>query len=77
MVATLRAALAKVPDAQSLFAIETGHGAVRLTAAEAGLSIQARPFTPGGGGTYGQSVPAGVGQPTTLVSALTVGGTAG
>ena len=28
-------------------------------------------------GKAGQSVPAGVGQPTTLVSALTVGGTAG
>jgi TldD protein len=28
-------------------------------------------------GKGGQSVPAGVGQPTTLVSALTVGGTAG
>lgn len=43
---------------QSLFAIEAGHGAVRLTAAEAGLSIQARTSTPGSGGTYGQSVPA-------------------
>lgn len=43
---------------QSLFAIDSGHGALRLTAAEAGVSIQARTSTPGGGGTFGQSVPA-------------------
>ena len=42
----------------SLFGLEGDYGPIRVTPTEAGLVVQGQTFTPGGGGTYGQSVPA-------------------
>ena len=42
----------------SLFALEGDYGPIRVSPSEAGLVVQGQTFTPGGGGTYGQSVPA-------------------
>lgn len=41
----------------SLFGLEGDYGPIRVTPTEAGLVVQGQTFTPGGGGTYGQSVP--------------------
>lgn len=42
----------------SLFGLEGDYGPIRVTPTEAGLVVQGQTLTPGGGGTYGQSVPA-------------------
>lgn len=42
----------------SLFGLEGDYGPILVTPTEAGLVVQGQTFTPGGGGTYGQSVPA-------------------
>jgi len=42
----------------SLFGLESDYGPIRVVPSEAGLVVQGQTFTPGGGGTYGQSVPA-------------------
>ncbi len=42
----------------SLFGLESDYGPIRVSPSEAGLVVQGQTFTPGGGGTYGQSVPA-------------------
>ncbi len=42
----------------SLFGLESDYGPIRVTPSETGLVVQGQTFTPGGGGTYGQSVPA-------------------
>lgn len=42
----------------AMFHLESDYGPILVTASEAGLVVQGQTFTPGGGGTYGQSVPA-------------------
>ena len=42
----------------NLFGLESDYGPIRVSPSEAGLVVQGQTFTPGGGGTYGQSVPA-------------------
>jgi hypothetical protein len=42
----------------SLFGLESDYGPIRVNPSEAGLVVQGQTFTPGGEGTYGQSVPA-------------------
>jgi len=42
----------------SAFGLETGYGAIRLTSANPGVTLQGQTSTPGAGGTFGQSVPA-------------------
>lgn len=42
----------------SLFGLEGDYGPILVTPSEAGLAVQGQTFTPGGGGSYGQSVPA-------------------
>lgn len=42
----------------SLFGLEGDYGPILVTPTESGLVAQGQTFTPGGGGTYGQSVPA-------------------
>jgi hypothetical protein len=42
----------------SLFGLESDYGPIRVSPSEAGLVVQGQTFTPGGGGTFGQSVPA-------------------
>jgi hypothetical protein len=42
---------------KSLFDLDSGYGAVRLTASTFGLLAQTQTSTPGGGGSFGQSVP--------------------
>ena len=53
------ASRAPYPDVLgSLFGLQSDYGPIRVTPSEAGLVVQGQTFTPGGGGTYGQSVPA-------------------
>jgi hypothetical protein len=42
----------------TLFRLESDYGPIRVSPSETGLVVQGQTFTPGGGGTYGQSVPA-------------------
>jgi hypothetical protein len=42
----------------SLFGLESDYGPIRVIPSETGLVVQGQTFTPGGGGSYGQSVPA-------------------
>ena len=52
----------------SLFGLESDYGPILVTPSVSGLVVQGQTFTPGGGGTFGQSVP---GVPTTgLIGAV-------
>jgi hypothetical protein len=47
-----------IPDVLgSLFGLESDYGPILVTPSVSGLVVQGQTFTPGGGGTFGQSVP--------------------